>query len=91
MSMRYFGRTGGVGRILAIYRVPAELYDGKLDLEHFASMELLLVSGVWKKGDNERIERDWMTGWFGEDDEINEDEMQALLEKWNVEGWPARR
>lgn len=91
MPARYFGRTGGVGRVLAIYRLPADIYDGTLDFEHFESMEVLLASGEWKKGDHERVERDWMSGWFGEDDEISEEEVQALREKWSVEGWPSRR
>jgi hypothetical protein len=88
MKWRYFGRTGGVGKVVDIFRLPAALYDGKLDFEHFRAMERLLPDGSWVGGQGERAEKNWMDGWFDEEDEIDAVTVKNLMQKWEAEGWP---
>ena len=84
---RYFGRTGGAGRIIEIFRVPADQYDGRLDFRHFQSMERLLGDGRWVGGQNERAERDWAGGWLNYRDEIGPEEVERLFNKWKTGDW----
>jgi hypothetical protein len=86
MAYRYFRRDGGTGTILNLYRIPAELYDGVLDFKHFRVMEVLLPSGKWVSGNCNRLEADWMHGWFNKNDEITEEEAQNVILKWKDEG-----
>ena len=85
---RYFGRTGGSGRILFVYRIAAENYNGTLDFEHFPMMQLLCPDGTWEPVEGERLEKDWVDGWFNESYEIDEAKVKQLIAKWNAERWP---
>ena len=90
MTWKYFGRTGGTGAIRGIYRIPSEGYEGKFDLRHFDVMERLRQDGRWIV-EPDLPENDWMKGWFNEADEITADDIEALVKKWNTEGWPGNR
>lgn len=78
---RYWGRTGGTGRIVAVLRLPRALYDGRLEFEHFAEMELLCPDGSWARVAvaSQRAEEDWMQGWFDEADELEPSALATLL------------
>jgi len=84
---RYFGRSGETARIFEIYRWPA---NGKgLARQHLEDVHLLSTDGAWKPNFRERLLRDLYRGWFDEDaDELTEEEMKALIEKWRRDGWP---
>ncbi|MBI3228832.1 MAG: hypothetical protein HYZ45_01160 [Burkholderiales bacterium] len=88
---RYFGRHGGTAKVLAIYRLPAAQLDGMFDFKHFRIMELLQYDGSWISGDTDSAEADWMHGWFDETDELSEEYVLALSQKWRVSGWPGKR
>jgi hypothetical protein len=88
MTWRYFGRTGGMGDIGDIYRISAEFFDGKLNFRSFDHMERLQPDGSWAKGQNDVVEKDWVHGWFGRADEISSEDVEQLVSKWRVEGWP---
>lgn len=81
---RYFGRTGGTGKVVAVLRLPRALYAGRLDFEHFAAMEQLRPDGSWARetAAAERAERDWMHGWLDEKDELDAATVAALLREW---------
>ncbi len=59
---RYWGRTGGTGRIVAVLRLPRALYEGRLEFEHFTAMERLRPDGSWSREAvaSELAERDWV-------------------------------
>ncbi len=86
MLWKYFGATGGTGRTIEIYRLPSESLTQKFETHHFRIMERLLPDGRWVAGQNARVEKDWMDGWFNQDDELDEAEVKRFIEKWNVEG-----
>lgn len=83
---RYFGRTGGTGRTVAVLRLPRALYEGRLEFEHFRAMERLRPDGSWSREAvaSEAAERDWMHGWFDEGDELDASTLAALLLEWNA-------
>lgn len=86
-AWRYFGRTGGTGKIVAVLPCRA-LHGGRLQLEHVAAMELLRRDGSWAK---EAVagglaEREWMHGWLDEADELDAATVAALLRAWRDAG-----
>lgn len=83
---RYWGRTGGTGKVVAILRLPRAQYDGRLQFDHFAAMELLRPDGSWSREAvaSERAEKDWMHGWLDEADEIDASTVAALLLEWRT-------
>ena len=84
---RYWGRTGGTGRIVTVLRLPRALYDGRLQFEHFTAMERLHRDGSWSREAvaAEVAEKDWMHGWLDEADEIDASTVAALLREWNAQ------
>lgn len=78
MSWRYFGRTGGTGRILDVYRLPADSFQGAFDFAHFRAMERLLPDGRWVSGQGGPAEKEWVDGWFDEENEISEADAQKF-------------
>jgi hypothetical protein len=77
MRWRYFGYTDGGGP-LKVFRIPAEKYNGKFDFDLFDQLERLLPDGTWLLGWWEQAERDWMHGWFNEEDEITEADIALV-------------
>lgn len=90
MQWKYFGNTRGMGKVIDIYRLPFAKYGGTLDFEHFGLMERLLADGSWVAGQGQRAEKSWIDGWFDESDQIDEATVQALVHKWQKEGWPGK-
>jgi hypothetical protein len=90
---RYWGRTGGTGRIVAVLRLPRALYDGRLEFEHFAAMEQLRPDGSWSREAvaSGLAEKDWMHGWLDEADEIDPSTLAALLLEWQARDAPGPR
>lgn len=78
---RYWGRTGGTGRIVAVLRLPRALFEGRLEFAHFAAMERLHPDGSWSMDAvaSALAEKDWMHGWFDEADEIDASTVAAFL------------
>ena len=87
---RYFGRTGGFGEPFEIYRIPANqkqfAEQSRLDVQR------LRRDGRWEYDPNdEGIWREVFLGGLSEhDDELSEDEVNQLFQKWLSEGWPGR-
>ena len=83
---RYWGRTGGTGRIVAVLRLPCVLYEGRLEFEHFSAMERLRPDGSWAREAvaSELAEKDWMHGWLDEADELDVSMVAALLLEWKA-------
>jgi hypothetical protein len=84
---RYFGRTGGV-HLREIYRCP----DNGLPLwkQELENVQVAKPGFLWEAAATlERVQRDYLTGWFDDEDELTVEQVTQLLEKWNAEGWPA--
>ncbi len=80
---RYF-RGGEANRI---YRCPA---NGKrIRDQAISDVHLLWRDGSWREGHRHEVVSEMLKGWFVEQtDEISEDEMNELVERWQVDGWP---
>ncbi len=85
---RYFGRRG-VSDIFEVYRLAA---GGKgLTLDDTLAMERLRRDGSWRHDSNDRaLEREMMSGWFDDEDEITAEQARALFEQWSQAGWLGR-
>ena len=90
---QYFGLSGpsesGPAEIYEIYRRPYS--DEKIGIADVNKLERLRSNGEWVNDPNDRVVFDEMrSGWFDYQDEISEEKVKQLIEKWKTKGWPGR-
>lgn len=83
MDYKYFWRSGS-SHAQDLYRLDATTFDGIFDFNHFELMELLLPDGSWVCGQSDIAEKDWMHGWFCENDEVSEKVAFELMDEWGI-------
>lgn len=87
IQWRYYGYGGGV-ELHEVYRCP--LNEKPLWLQPAEEVEIALPDSQWSKLKSlKKLQASNLSGWFNEDDEIDEATAIAILQKWKEDGWPS--
>jgi hypothetical protein len=89
MAWRYFGRRSGLAEVFEIYR--SDVTGRRIGLQDVLNMERLREDGSWQRDTTDRaLYNEMLSGWFDDDDELGEDEVNRLLQQWKSRSWPGR-
>jgi hypothetical protein len=89
MAWRYFGRTAGLSKVFEIYRT--DTTNRPIGFQDALRMERLRPDGSWRTDPSDRaLYNEMLSGWFDDNDELSDDQVNQLREEWRVQGWPGR-